>query len=510
MRSKILKVSRSFVVCFSAVLFALLGGMSLVFTAYLKQDEYVYYKWDIFPLTLLLVALVLVFLLWIYRQTLWQKIPLGTLRKVLVAYALIFGTVWVFMARNQPYADAHYVYGFAQGFVQGDFTTIPENYLGSFPYQLGLALYYELIMRLVGPDCFYFLQMVNVGMVAISFLLLNFIADEIFEDTATRFYTCLLLFGCLPPLFFVTFVYSTQLGLTLGLFALYSVLRFLRQRQAHWLVFAAFALGMAVVLKQNYWIFTIAIAIILLLDIIKKVRIGAVAGLAGILAVCMLAPQLVYLSYQARSGYSITAGSPPILHIAMGMQEGERAPGWYNGYVSRVFDGVEKNYDEATEQAKQDIANRLGDFARDPLYALQFYGLKTASQWADPSFAGIQISYFGGRNLPPLGYIPTSIFWGQLRNVLEGYMEIYMVLIYGTCLAAFLLNRKKLQLNQLLPVIVVIGGFLFHILWEAKSQYTWPYFMLCIPYAALGLTSLLQKVNGRLPAPKLKNSKAKA
>ena len=35
-----------------------------------------------------------------------------------------------------------------------------------------------------------------------------------------------------------------------------------------------------------------------------------------------------------------------------------------------------------------------------------------------------------------------------------------------------------------------IGGFLFHMLWEAKCQYTTSYFILLIPYSMRGYLQL--------------------
>ena len=39
-------------------------------------------------------------------------------------------------------------------------------------------------------------------------------------------------------------------------------------------------------------------------------------------------------------------------------------------------------------------------------------------------------------------------------------------------------------------LIAVIGGVLFHELWEAKSRYVFPYFVMMIPMAADGLAKL--------------------
>ena len=47
--------------------------------------------------------------------------------------------------------------------------------------------------------------------------------------------------------------------------------------------------------------------------------------------------------------------------------------------------------------------------------------------------------------------------------------------------------KKQDKWGMLLPGIVFIGGFLFHLVWEAKGQYSVVYFMLLLPYAYLGM-----------------------
>lgn len=42
-------------------------------------------------------------------------------------------------------------------------------------------------------------------------------------------------------------------------------------------------------------------------------------------------------------------------------------------------------------------------------------------------------------------------------------------------------------LSFYMGMIAVLGGFLFHMVWEANSRYIFPYFLLLLPYAALGL-----------------------
>ena len=46
-------------------------------------------------------------------------------------------------------------------------------------------------------------------------------------------------------------------------------------------------------------------------------------------------------------------------------------------------------------------------------------------------------------------------------------------------------------MEQLFLPLAVLGGFLFHTLWEAKSQYILPYFVCMLPCAAAGLAEAL-------------------
>jgi len=60
------------------------------------------------------------------------------------------------------------------------------------------------------------------------------------------------------------------------------------------------------------------------------------------------------------------------------------------------------------------------------------------------------------------------------------------------CGASFVFNSILYIAGFILAVnlIVVAGGFFYHLLFEAKSQYILPYFIVLIPMAAVGLNEL--------------------
>jgi hypothetical protein len=64
------------------------------------------------------------------------------------------------------------------------------------------------------------------------------------------------------------------------------------------------------------------------------------------------------------------------------------------------------------------------------------------------------------------------------------------ILIFASC-GFFFLNRKKITLIQMGPMIIFLGGFAFHLIWEANGRYCMPYFVLLIPYGAAGITEFM-------------------
>ena len=57
-------------------------------------------------------------------------------------------------------------------------------------------------------------------------------------------------------------------------------------------------------------------------------------------------------------------------------------------------------------------------------------------------------------------------------------------------------REKGLEDHTLL--ITIIGGFLFHMLWEAKGRYILPYFVMMLPMAAVGLSRTAARAEGWL------------
>ena len=55
-------------------------------------------------------------------------------------------------------------------------------------------------------------------------------------------------------------------------------------------------------------------------------------------------------------------------------------------------------------------------------------------------------------------------------------------------------KNKKVDLEKLYLIIIFLGGFSFHILWEAKSRYIIPYVIILFPLASNSLNMLTDKI----------------
>ncbi len=74
--------------------------------------------------------------------------------------------------------------------------------------------------------------------------------------------------------------------------------------------------------------------------------------------------------------------------------------------------------------------------------------------------------------------------------------QFQQLIFFGMLLSLFELWRRRDMESSLLPLII-LGGLLYHLLFEAKSQYAMPYFVLMIPMAAFGFGWFFYRIENR-------------
>ena len=517
---KLLKVADRAVSVLGLILFGILTGFSLFLTSYFAAtyEEIPYTKTDIFPMVLLICGL-LTFVMyriseWMLREPGKQERRIRILAGMVFVWTLIFGVWWVGAAKCIPLGDQNSVCTAAEQFRNGNYEMLTidsyEKYLFIHPHQLGLTALMEMIYALFGNGNYVAFEYLSCIGAAVTLYTGYRMTRVLTEDR--RAWICYLLLAavCFPFLFYVVFVYGEIPSITCSMLALWGFLEYRKHKDEKirfgWLALCCIMCALACLIRNNCVILLIAFVLILLVQAAGERKLRPLLAAVLLVAVFVGGRAALRKSYEVRSGVELNEGAPMLLYVAMGMQQGEGAPGWSNGYILHNYWGVSDFDNEVSAaMAKQDIRNSVSEFLHHPKYALRFYVEKFTSQWNDPTYECYAMTHIGGDD--PRGAVADSIFHGKLHTAFAWFMNQYQSLIYGGVFLWLLYGfwRKK-DLSKQVLVIAVFGGFLFHMLWEAKGRYILPYFMLMLPMAAAGLAECSVRVRewlkrkGKLPA----------
>jgi hypothetical protein len=78
-------------------------------------------------------------------------------------------------------------------------------------------------------------------------------------------------------------------------------------------------------------------------------------------------------------------------------------------------------------------------------------------------------------------------------------------LVLGIALCGRWWQKKEIPTALWLPLIGIVGGFLFSIIWEAQSRYVFPYYVFLILFVPMGLYETGRAIS-RLPKHRRKTT----
>ena len=482
------------------------------FTCYAEDmtTQQVLTRTDNLLLNILGILLLTVFLYGVYGLV--RKAPAKG-KKILLGFVMLWyllgGIVLILFSKTVPSADALSVYSAASELAAGNTGVIhpTDSYLSYYPQQIGLTGYLELLIRLwnllpIDQHAYHFLKCINILWAEVILYFQYKSVQLLFKKDAADILYLLLAWLHLPLLFYTSFVYGEIPSFALFSVGAWMLLKLLNAEAPSkqcllWAIGSALSFAGAVALRKNTLVLMIAVILVVLLEGLHK-RKGKLLLLAityGLLS-CLTLPLLQNI-YEHRADNVLSSGVTATSYIAMGMQESSRGNGWYNGFNFNTYQSTGMDTLATNELSRQAISERFTYFKEQPSYALSFYGGKFLSQWCDGSYASRQatLATFGGRNaffqeLYEGGY---SVYFIEFCNILQN--QIYLgVLLF----AAFTCKKKTSAQTQGLPLylfmIAVLGGLLFHMLWEANSRYILPYGLLLLPYAAYGMSLLMTRI----------------
>lgn len=413
----------------------------------------------------------------------------------------VAGLWWIQAVERVPEGDQAFVYGGASYFLNGDYSFLDKySYCGMFPYQLGLIALMELLFLVVGPFNYFAFQvlcaMLSVGIVFLGYRLLRHVTERM---SAALLY-CLLTMGCLPLIFYTSWVYGDIPSIFFALLAADLLLAYDKKGKWGYLAGIVASMTMVMLFRKNSLILLIALALTGgVYAVWKRDRKIVVAILLSAL-VPYLAYQGIYKMYEVRSGYEHCEGIPALGWVSMGMQEMNGIYGWYYDYYKPIYYENEGDRKLCSQIYQQDIRDRLKVFRENPSYTVTFYREKVLSQWNEPLYQSL---YFNNLYVEDRYRPDPSSFVSKISN--EYFPRIlwlcdrlqFMIYLGMACYFLFAVKRDGNLLQHLLAV-TMIGGFLFSILWEAKARYIFPYYITMFPCAVIGYEQLLRFAVGAI------------
>ena len=416
---------------------------------------------------------------------------------LLSALSVIICILWVLNNGATPQADQWTLCEAASEINKGDYSLFAKGeYIARNQHQLGMVTLLRIIFIIFGDWNYLPFQIINcisVGMIVYySFKT----AEVLVDNKAIEAITLIITFCCLPLYFYTSFIYGEILSIafsTVGIYLFFLIYKELKYKR---LVALCIVTAGMLYARKNTVIIIIAMLGItvlkLLLERKKKYLLILVAIVIG-MAIKSMTLTAIYSTHFPDDAKEM----PSILYVAMGTNNYEDRGGWYDGTHIAIFE--RNNYDTkaASEDAKQVILEFFTECIQNPMYGIKFYGTKILSQWIAPMYQGLVMNNNITGNQSAIAHFVyyDSTAW----KCMDGFMNILQLFVYTSTLYLIIYSWKHIRkLEFYMGLIAIWGGFIFSIIWEAKTRYVFPYFIIMIPYAANGFNLLIDNVCDRL------------
>lgn len=457
----------------------------------------------------------------------------------------------VLVIRGNATNDALQLDEIMQAFSRGDYSSLQEGgYLFVYPFQVTYVLIGQVIQALCGPSNYLVYQLLNVVSILCNLYFLYQITWELFHDRMVCAVMQLLSMGCWFYYVFATFIYADLWSFAVQSAAFLLEIRYLNRRRLRDIIGAGICIAAATLLKTNCYVALIAMILILLMDAVKAAVSAAASTAASgksagvlILRAVLLGVMFVVLTKGAQSAVNfgtaraagiekMPEGVPSAAYFAMGMEETEGKYGWYNGRNVGLFRDAGYDREQTVLDARETMKASIGEFQNSKRYLIRFYAGKFLSQWGDPTCVSMREMEETRRHTGELPKLVDSLIFGTGSRILQWGMNVTHSLIYlGLTIYLFsatgsaLRRKQKLRMlaqngqqvqtgqqaqngqqtqngqqaqhlhtvsePEILLVLFLVGGMLFHQIWEASGRYTMRYYLTMLPLAAWGICRLI-------------------
>lgn len=486
---------------FGVIFLALIIIVNFLFTAYLDMGEHItiYNNSLIYVIGLIIAGIAIFGITNIIDKKLCsdetskvkKKIRRGLFISVLVIY-ILFNILWIIFVRPSIIADQIHVCNLAQTMFRGNeqevlltntYAGIPlSQYIEAYQQQIPLAFVYSVFFRIINYDGIGLLRILNViGNILIVFSIykIGMQLSKKYKINKVLILTFILTFISLPIL--STFIYGDIPSTGLCLLAVYYTMRYSETKKIKFICFASIATMIAYMMRMNSLIFIIATVIYLLLNLFNgitkrkaKENLINTAVIIMYIVISILPSRLITNYYLNKYNLDKEKSYPTISFLLIAMEEGPRANGWYN---EEIGEPALKDPENKKVEYKEKVKERLKYFIENPMYTFDFYMTKITSMWTENTYSALRQNFAEKEDKTK-------------ENILTFYQKVLLILICICSIIVLVQNRKDISLDVIFLLTIFIGGFAFHILWEAKSRYIIPYIIVLMPIASIYINKI--------------------
>ncbi|MFR2511766.1 MAG: hypothetical protein ACLS9K_06940 [Lachnospira eligens] len=154
------------------------------------------------------------------------------------------------------------------------------------------------------------------------------------------------------------------------------------------------------------------------------------------------------------------------------------ADGWYSGRIAAFYENNDYDTKKEAEVSKAEIKGYIDTYKNDHKAFTSFLSKKVAFQWNNPEFQCFWITNVRSSDIEKSPVISDILSLKGSSPFIAFLNIMQSIILFGSMLYAVNTLIECTFAGAAVLPLTFIGGFIFHLLWEGKCQYTLPYFML--------------------------------
>ena len=435
------------------------------------------------------------------KRTLWDDKE-KLCKMILVFSCIVLAVVEYIYITNHPYYPSGDQLNTTAGAAYaraGNYLMFSKGgYIALYEQQKGLLFLYEILFTIFGDYCYDVAAKFHLLLSIVTLVSGYYFMKIVMKKVLYRILYCGLMITCIPYIIYLPYIYGDLPSICFTMVLFWALAVYGQKLQKRYILCCAVVGALALLMRMHTLVTLIAVGIGMILMAFQKRKLRPILAAICIILAAEGAVKSLDIMYELRSGYESNVGVPHILWIAMGLQETDGYPGVYNRYQQTVFEENHFDREISAQIGKEYIIERLREMKANPAYCRYFFTTKVKIQWLEPLFEGLYAtSTFDEKKEIPDWM--NSLYYGKFHDVVWKFSNYYQSIIYMAFFAFVLLSfnsKDKMSKNCVvwIPLITIIGGFFFSMIWESQCRYVLPYYVYMVIYAAVGMGKISEYI----------------